>query len=129
MSEHHYIAVDLGAESGRVMLGSLTKGNLALEEVHRFPNGPLRFQGALRWDVPRLWEDVKAGLRKVALRKIPVASISVDSWGVDYVLMSSGEPMLRLPFCYRDLRTEKPYAEIAGPHSDAIYAEIGRAHV
>ena len=125
MSVHHYIAVDLGAESGRVMLGSLTDGKLALEEVHRFPNGPLRFQGTLRWDVPRLWEDVKAGLRKVALRKIPVASISVDSWGVDYVLMSSGEPMLRLPFCYRDLRTEKPYAEIVGPHSDAIYAETG----
>lgn len=125
MSVHHYIAVDLGAESGRVMLGSLAEGNLALEEMHRFPNGPLHLQGTLRWDVPRLWEDVKAGLRKVALRKLPVASISVDSWGVDYVLMSSGEPMLRLPFCYRDLRTKRPYAEIAGPHSEAIYEETG----
>ncbi len=125
MSARHYVAVDLGAESGRVMLGTLAKGKLTLEEVHRFPNGPLRFQGTLRWDVMRLWEDVKAGLRKVAARAIPIAGISVDSWGVDYVLMNDAEPMLRMPFCYRDSRTEKPFAEIAGSHSDTIYVETG----
>ena len=125
MSMHHYIAVDLGAESGRVMLGSLADGRLTLEEVHRFANGPLRFLGTLRWDVMRLWEDVKAGLRKVAARGLPIASISVDSWGVDYVLMGEGEPMLRMPFCYRDARTEKTFAEIAGQHRDTIYAETG----
>jgi rhamnulokinase len=125
MRAHHYIAVDLGAESGRVMLGTLADGRLTLEEVHRFPNGPLRFHGTLRWDVMRLWEDVKAGLRKVAARGLPIASISVDSWGVDYVLMHDGEPMLRMPFCYRDARTEKPFAEIAAPHNDMIHAETG----
>ena len=125
MRAHHYIAVDLGAESGRVMLGTLADGRLTLEEVHRFPNGPLRFQGTLRWDVMRLWEDVKAGLRKVAARGLPIASISVDSWGVDYVLMHDGEPMLRMPFCYRDARTEKPFTEIAAPHNDMIHAETG----
>lgn len=106
MRAHHYIAVDLGAGSGRVMLGTLADGRLTLEEVHRFPNGPLRFHGTLRWDVMRLWEDVKAGLRKVAARGLPIASISVDSWGVDYVLMNESELMLRMPFCYRDARTE-----------------------
>ena len=125
MNARHYIAVDLGAESGRVMLGSLTDGRLTLEEVHRFPNGPLRFQGTLRWDVMRLWEDVKTGLRKVAARALPISSISVDSWGVDYVLMHDSEPMLRMPFCYRDARTEKTFPEIAGRHSDTIYSETG----
>ena len=121
MSANHYIAVDLGAESGRVMIGSLDKGRLVLEEVHRFPNGPMRFKGTMRWDVMRLWEDIKTGLRKVAGRGLEIAGISVDSWGLDYVLMRKGEPMLRVPFCYRDLRTEQPYAEIAGPHGDEIY--------
>lgn len=125
MSTYHYIAVDLGAESGRVMLGTFADRRLTLEEVHRFPNGPLRFRGTLRWDVMRLWEDVKAGLRKVAARGLPIASISVDSWGVDYVLMNDAEPMLRMPFCYRDARSEKPFAEIAGRHSDTIYEETG----
>ena len=121
----HYIAVDLGAESGRVMLGSLSEARLVLEEVHRFPNGPMRLHGTMRWDLLRLWEDIKTGLRKVAARGLDVASISVDSWGVDYVLMRDGEPMLRTPFCYRDLRTERPYAEFAGPLGDEIYGETG----
>ena len=125
MNARNYIAVDIGAESGRVMLGSLDDGKLALEEVHRFPNGPMRIQGTMRWDLMRLWEDIKAGLRKVAARKLEIAGISVDSWGLDYVLMRKGEPMLRTPFCYRDLRTERPYAEIAGTHGDEIYRETG----
>jgi rhamnulokinase len=125
MKARHYIAVDLGAESGRVMLGSLADGKITLEEVHRFSNGPMRFQGTMRWDVLRLWEEIKTGLRKVASKGLPIESISVDSWGVDYVLMSRCEPMLRTPFCYRDLRTERPYAEIAGKHYDTIYSETG----
>lgn len=86
MNQRHYIAVDLGAESGRVMLGTFESGKLRLEEVHRFPNGPIRFHGTQRWDVLRLWEDMKAGLRKVTERGLAISSISVDSWGVDYVL-------------------------------------------
>lgn len=112
MPPHHYIAIDLGAESGRVMLGCLSDGVLALEEVHRFPNGPVRTDGTLRWDAMRLWEEIKTGLRLVAARGLLVSGISVDSWGLDYVLMGSGKPMLRAPFCYRDARTEGVYPEI-----------------
>ena len=125
MNAHFYIAVDLGAESGRVMLGSLENGRLTIEEVHRFANGPVRFHGTLRWDLLKLWEEIKAGLRKVAARALPIAGVSVDSWGVDYVLMRKGEPMLRVPFCYRDLRTEKRYPEIATGHHEEIYSETG----
>jgi len=124
MNGHHYIAVDLGAESGRVMLGSFDEGTLALEEIHRFPNGPLRFRGTLRWNALRLWEDIKTGLRKVAARGLPIAGVSVDAWGMDYVLLRNGEP-LRMPFCYRDPRTEGPYAALSGAMGDEIYRETG----
>ena len=125
MKTQHYIAVDLGAESGRVMLGTLAEGKLTLEEVHRFPNGPVRFRQTVRWDVLGLWEEIKKGLRKVAARKVPVAGISVDSWGVDYVLMSGNDPLLRTPFCYRDARSKKPFSELAGTNSAEIYRETG----
>jgi rhamnulokinase len=112
MSVTRYIAVDLGAESGRVMLATLQPGRLVLEEVCRFANGPLRIQSSLRWNTAGLWREILAGLRRVAARGETVAGISVDSWGLDYVLMRTGEPQLRLPFCYRDLRTDTVYAEV-----------------
>jgi rhamnulokinase len=125
MKIQNYIAVDLGAESGRVMLGTLGEGKLAIEEVHRFPNRPVRFRDTLRWDVLGLWEEIKTGLRKVAGRGLPVASVSVDSWGVDYVLMSRNDPLLRTPFCYRDARVKKPFSELNEPKSAEIYRETG----
>ncbi|MDB6174728.1 MAG: rhaB [Chthoniobacteraceae bacterium] len=106
-----YIAIDLGAESGRVMLATLEHGRLELDEIHRFTNGPLRLRGTLRWDVARLWEEIKVGLRKVALRNLPIASLSVDSWALDYVLLRRHEPLLRLPYNYRDARTDQTYGE------------------
>jgi rhamnulokinase len=102
MSTHHYVACDLGAESGRVMLGALSGGKLALEEIHRFANGPLRVNGTLRWDVLRLFEELKTGLCKVAAHGIKPSSLSCDSWGVDYVWLRGDEPMLTAPFHYRD---------------------------
>jgi rhamnulokinase len=86
MSTFHYVACDLGAESGRVMLGTLAEGKLTLEEIHRFSNGPITVAGTLRWDVLRIFDELKTGLRKVAARGIKVESLSTDSWGVDYVL-------------------------------------------
>jgi rhamnulokinase len=122
----HYIAIDLGAESGRVMLGSLEGGRLKLAEVHRFPNGPVRLEGTLRWDLLRLWEEIKVGLRKAAALDLPVASVSVDSWGVDYVLGRAAEPMLRVPFCYRDGRTAVPYEDVRRAiGEDEIYEHTG----
>jgi len=101
-----YIACDLGAESGRVMLGHLEGGQLQLEEIHRFPSAAVRVMGSLRWDLLRIFEELKCGLREVAKQRLRVASLSVDSWGVDYVLLNNVHPMLSLPFHYRDARTE-----------------------
>lgn len=106
---HHYIACDLGAESGRVMLGTLEEGELTLEEVHRFPNDPVTICGSMRWDVLRIFQELKAGLRKVAARGVAVESLSTDSWGVDYVLLREREPMLTVPYHYRDARTDDGY--------------------
>ncbi len=126
MSAHHYIACDLGAESGRVMLGTLAHERLQIEEIHRFPNRAIAVGGSLRWDMLRLFEELKEGLRQVAVRNISVASVSCDSWGVDYVLLHGNEPMLAAPFHYRDSRTdgglERAFATVP---AEEIFAETG----
>ncbi|MGA2140064.1 MAG: rhamnulokinase family protein [Verrucomicrobiia bacterium] len=126
MNVHHYIACDLGAESGRVMLGSLEGERVTLEEIHRFSNGPVSVFGSLRWDVLRIFDELKTGLGKIAARGIEVESLSCDSWGVDYVLLRGNEPMLTVPYHYRDARTdgglERANAVIP---LDTIFAETG----
>jgi len=101
----HYLAVDLGAESGRVMLGTLSDGHLSLEEIHRFPNRVLTLRSHLHWDMPQLEKEIITGLEKAAQRGLPISGISTDSWGVDYVLLDARGRMLAEPFCYRDSRT------------------------
>jgi rhamnulokinase len=126
MNPKHYIACDLGAESGRVMLGTLENGKLDIQEIHRFSNGPVCIAGTYRWDTLRIFEELKAGLRKVAERGIAARSVSVDSWGVDYVLMRGGEPQLAIPYNYRDARTEKTFEtamRVAG--AERIFNETG----
>ena len=107
-----YIACDLGAESGRVMLGTLADGRLSLEEIHRFPNGAVRLMGTLRWDMLRLFEELKTGLRKVGRMGVPAASVSVDSWGVDYAFVNKAHALLAPPFQYRDPRTDLTYPRV-----------------
>jgi rhamnulokinase len=126
MSEHSYVACDLGAESGRVVLGRLREGKVELEEVHRFPNGAVRIAGSLRWDILRIFEELKIGLRKVAARGLAVRSLSVDSWGLDYVLTGAGQPMLSLPYTYRDVRNDGPFAAVLrSPGPEVVFAETG----
>lgn len=105
----HYIACDLGAESGRVMLGTLCDGHLALEEVHRFPNLIVRLGASLRWDILRTFDELKKGLAKVAARDLVATSLSVDSWGVDYVWSGFGQDMLAPAYIYRDARTDATF--------------------
>ena len=125
-TEHVYVACDLGAESGRVIVGRLKDGFLSLEEIHRFSNGPVKIGGSLRWDVIRIFEELKTGLQKIGERKIPAESISVDSWGVDYVYFNERQPMLSLPYHYRDARTEKPYeAALKTVGEERIFEETG----
>jgi len=75
----HYLACDLGAESGRLMLGTLGDGRISLEELHRFPNTPVKAGGALHWNIDALFNELRAGLKKAAARKLPIASFSADS--------------------------------------------------
>jgi sugar (pentulose or hexulose) kinase len=103
--EKRYIAVDLGAESGRVMLGIVSADKIRLEEVHRFINGPVEQNGALRWDFPRLMSEVKTGIGKAAKESGNIAGIGVDSWGVDFGLLDNNGNLIENPYHYRDSRT------------------------
>jgi rhamnulokinase len=126
MSTHHYVACDLGAESCRVILGTLKGENLTIEEMHRFPNRPIKVFGTLRWDVLRIFDGLKTGLRKVATQGHHIESVSTDSWGLDYVHIRSHDPMLTPPYNYRDARTEgslKRAFAVVSP--DLIYNETG----
>lgn len=126
MSKHHYIACDLGAGSGRVMLGTLENGRVALEEIHRFTSEPVRIRGTFRWDILQIFNELKTGLKKIAERGIAAESVSVDSWGVDYVLFREEEPILSMPFQYRDARTDRTYAEaMEKVGAEVIFAETG----
>jgi rhamnulokinase len=106
MPNHVYLAIDLGAESGRVMAGLWNGQRLRLEELHRFPNGPMPLAGTLRWDVLRLWAEIRNGLALAAKRHgKAVVSVGADTWGVDYVLLDRRNELLGQPFAYRDART------------------------
>ncbi|MDD3212377.1 MAG: rhamnulokinase [Eubacteriales bacterium] len=102
----HVLAIDIGASSGRHILGSVKDGKLTLEEIYRFPNGLVQRNGHHCWDVDALWADVVEGLKKCAmLGKIPV-SVGIDTWGVDYVLLDRHNQRIGDCFSYRDNRTE-----------------------
>ena len=102
----HYLAIDLGASSGRAILGHLDGDRIELEEVYRFETPVIEDGGHLYWDLATLTHEVKTGFEKALEIQPTLRGVSVDSWAVDYVpLDESGQP-LRNPFCYRDTRTE-----------------------
>jgi rhamnulokinase len=100
------LAFDLGAESGRGVLGRFDGGKLSLEIVHRFPNGGVRLPDGLYWDVLRLFEEMKHTLRLCAGRDTPLDSLGVDTWGVDFALLGRADALLGNPRHYRDPHTE-----------------------
>jgi sugar (pentulose or hexulose) kinase len=103
----NYMAVDLGAESGRVMLGSLSGGTVSLREIHRFGNGPIKQDGSLRWDFERQFSEVKVGIGKAVNEAGgKVNGIGVDSWGVDFGLIGADGKLVENPYHYRDSRTD-----------------------
>jgi rhamnulokinase len=131
MNGSRYVAVDLGAESGRVIVGTLSGERVALEEVLRFPNIPARTPDGLHWDVLRLYSDVLAGLRAAVQRYgRDLAGIGVDSWAVDYGLVDAGGRLLGNPYHYRDARTDG-LCEEAARHVPAAeqYARTGIAQL
>jgi rhamnulokinase len=101
----NYLALDLGAESGRGLLGRFDGQHLTLEEVHRFPNGPVQMLDTLYWDLPRLFEQIKIALAKGALCGGGLDGVGVDTWGVDFSLIGRGDTLLSNPVHYRDSRT------------------------
>ena len=123
--DRHYLAFDLGAESGRAIRGTLGGGRLALEEVHRFPNTPVRVFSALYWDTLRLWHEIQHGLA-VATRERKLSGIGVDTWGVDFGLIGSDGMLVDIPRHYRDARNngvmEKVFAIVP---RDEIFRQTG----
>ena len=102
-----YIAIDLGAESGRVIAGTLDTGRVQLEELHRFPNVPVRTPDGLHWDALRLYHEALVGLRAAGQRYGQnLAGIGVDAWAVDYGLLDAAGRLLGNPYHYRDARTD-----------------------
>ncbi|HEY1174353.1 MAG TPA: rhamnulokinase family protein [Verrucomicrobiae bacterium] len=126
MTTHHYLACDLGAESGRLMLGTLREGRVTLEEIYRFPNPVLRQGESMHWDIPQLFTELKSGLRLVAKRKLPIASISTDSWGLDYVLFDAQGALIPPTFHYRDPRTARGVERVFSLTKwEHVFAETG----
>ena len=124
--ERYYLAIDIGASSGRHMLASMKDGKMQLEEVYRFPNGMDDRNGTLCWNVERLFTEIKNGLKKCKeIGKLPV-SMAIDTWGVDYVLLDKDDRILGDTVGYRDSRTEgmdeKVYEVIP---QDELYARTG----
>ncbi|MEU3463438.1 rhamnulokinase family protein [Streptomyces sp. NPDC006733] len=120
-----FAAVDLGASSGRVIVGRVAARSVALEEVHRFPNEPVRVGGTLHWDVLALYRGILQGLRAAG----PVASVGIDTWAVDYGLLAADGSLLGNPVHYRDPRTDG-VAERVGrtvPPGE-LYAATGVQH-
>lgn len=122
----YYLAVDIGASSGRHMLASITDGKIEMEEIYRFPNEMEYIDGVLCWDVKRLFTEIKNGLKKCKeAGKIPV-SMGIDTWAVDYVLLDQVGKIVGKTVGYRDSRTsgmdEKVYEKIS---LQKLYARTG----
>ena len=101
----HYLACDLGAESGRLMLGTIADDRLSIEEIHRFPNTPERIGESLCWNITRLWAELKDGLNKIWQRNLPISGISTASWGLDYLFLDQNHNVISPVYHYRDSRT------------------------
>ncbi len=106
MGGHSYLSFDLGAESGRSIVGHLENSRLTLKEVTRFPNGMLPDQGHLYWDVHNLFKEIKTGIKDCVRQGHNTDSLGIDTWGVDFSLLGKNGKLLSLPFAYRDPKNE-----------------------
>lgn len=111
MSLQHFIAFDLGATSGRTVLGTLSDGELRIRELTRFPNRILPLGGHFYWNIFSLYEQLCEGLRAAAREGIEITSVGIDTWGVDFAFVGSDGSLLGMPYAYRDPHTEGAPAE------------------
>jgi len=121
-----FVAIDIGASSGRHMLGSIENGQLVLTEIHRFPNEIKKHNGQQIWDINALFEEILTGLKKCAEMGVHPISVSIDTWGVDFVLLDEDMKMIGPAVAYRDSRTDGMFEEVARhiPDKD-LYARTG----
>ena len=117
-----YLAIDIGASSGRHIVGWNENGDIQTREVYRFSNGVKSLDGHLTWDIEALERHVKAGIDEALKTEPQIESLSIDTWGVDYVLLRGDEPVLPC-YAYRDGRTE---AVIPKAHEKMPFAELYR---
>lgn len=120
--KRYYLAIDIGASSGRHIVGWQECGELKTKEVYRFPNGVTEQDGHLTWDIERLFAHVRTGIEKAKTEFPEIVSLSIDTWGVDYVLMRGDEEVLPC-YAYRDSRTE---AVIPKVHSQISFTRLYR---
>ncbi|MCR1843314.1 rhamnulokinase [Murimonas intestini] len=120
------LAFDFGASSGRMILSKYQDGKIELEELHRFPNDPVRIGKNFYWDTFRLYHEMKVGLKKAAAKKLPIQSLAIDTWGVDYGLIDKDGNLIGNPVNYRDDRTIGVLEEIGKlVPLDELYAKTG----
>lgn len=122
-------AVDLGAESGRVSIGHFDGSHLDIEVIHRFPNRSVRLAGTLHWNTPALFDEMIQGLQQAVKKSSdPIASVGVDTWGVDFGILDRNGALLGIPVHYRDSRTDGLIEEVTSiiPREE-IYAKTGIA--
>ncbi len=125
-----YLAIDLGAESGRVIVGILENDQLQLEEAHRFTHECIWLPTGLHWDITGVWREIVAGLRKAATwakaNGVEVVSVGVDTWGVDWALLDRAGELVGLPHAYRDPRNQAAYEQVlAKLGREGIYQTTG----
>lgn len=125
MSKKAYIAIDLGASSGRLILGTMTDGKLNLEEIHRFPNEPVYLGKTFYWDFMRIIHEIKQGLKKAAkLQDVEITSIGIDTWGVDGAWLDKNGKLLTNPVHYRDTRTSEIMEDFYSKITDSKLYDI-----
>lgn len=121
-----YLACDLGAESGRVMLGTLEGGRLNLNEIHRFPNVPIKDGNSMYWDIPKLFKGIREGLKKAAGKGEDITSLSCNSWGLDCVLLDRQGELIEPVYHYRDPRSAEGVKRVFNKISrEEVFAETG----
>lgn len=121
-----YLAIDLGASSGRGVVGSFDGSGIELHEIHRFVNGPVTLATGLHWDAPRLFEEVKRSMAMAAAGGHALSGIGIDTWGVDYGLLSAHGKLIGLPHHYRDPRTHGLVEKVTAlVPRDVIYGRTG----
>ena len=118
--QKNYLAIDIGASSGRHIVGWMENGVLRTEEVYRFPNSVRRVDGHLEWDIDSLFINVKQGIREAFAKFPEIESLSIDTWAVDYVLLKDGQPLSPV-YAYRDSRTQAVLDEV---HSILPFAQL-----